>query len=123
MHVQCTCKCFAPIVLLPPLQSKRRAPPMPNLQVIRIQTRPVCLAGCGVQAGRARIGKKFIREGSFGFLFFLRKICIIIYNNTNCYPILLLKITSIGVVWKESTPEGIRHPQYSESSGAFVCNG
>ena len=33
VHVQCTCKCFAPVVLLAPLQARRYAPLMPNLQV------------------------------------------------------------------------------------------
>ena len=32
MHVQCTCKCFAPIAVLALLQVKRWEPVMPNLQ-------------------------------------------------------------------------------------------
>ena len=69
VHVQCTCKCFVPFVLLPPLQAKRRAPPVTNLQVTRILPQYVCFScyhSCGVQTPRARTEKNFIREGSSG---------------------------------------------------------
>ena len=64
MHVQCTCKCFVPFVLLPLLQAKRKAPPVPNLQVTRILPHSVCFSGCRscrVQAARARTEKLFKR--------------------------------------------------------------
>ena len=67
--MQCTCKYFVPVVLLPPLEAKRWAPPMPNLQVtcmlprlyVFVVTVPV---RCRV---RAPGPEKFIREGSSGF--------------------------------------------------------
>ena len=59
MHVQCTCKCFAPIDLFPPPQAKRWASLMRNLLGTCILSRRLCFCdyrSCGVQAARARIG-------------------------------------------------------------------
>ena len=64
VHVQSTYKNFAPVVLLPPLQLKRWAPPMPNLQVTCMLPQHICLCGyrsSGVQAARARTGKVYSR--------------------------------------------------------------
>ena len=68
MHVQCTCKCFVPVVLLPPLQAKRWPPLMPNLQVTCMLHQPIFFVvtvrvGCRL---RAPGPEKFIREGSSG---------------------------------------------------------
>ena len=68
MHVQRTCKCFAPIAVLVHLQAKRWASLMRNLQVTCILSRRVCFfvsvsVGCSL---RAPTPLNFIREGSSG---------------------------------------------------------
>ena len=61
--MQCTYKYFVPVVLLPPLEAKRWAPPMPNLQVTCMLPQAICLCGYRsfeVQAARARTGKVYL---------------------------------------------------------------
>ena len=63
VHVQCTCKCFAPVVLLPPLQATRYARLMPNLQVTCMLPQHICFCGYRsfeVQAARARTGTVYL---------------------------------------------------------------
>ena len=43
--MQCTCKCFSPVVLLPPLQARRYAPLMPNFQVTCMLPQHICFCG------------------------------------------------------------------------------
>ena len=63
VHVQCTCKYFTPAFVFPPLQAKRWAPLMPNLQVTCMLTQPICFCGYpfyGVQTARAWAGKVYL---------------------------------------------------------------
>ena len=40
------------------------------------------------------------------------------------HPIFLLfNVTTMGTAWKESTPEGLRPPEYSERGGAPAREG
>ena len=62
--VQCTCKCFASIAVLVPLQAKRRSSLMRNLQVACILSRRVGFCGyrsCGVEPARASTAKLYSR--------------------------------------------------------------
>ena len=63
--MQCTCKYFVPVVLLPPLEAKRWAPPMPNLQVTcmlpRLYVFVVTVPVHTMQGARARTGKVYSR--------------------------------------------------------------
>ena len=64
VHVQCTCKCFAPIDFFPPFQAKRWASLMRTLQVTCILSRQVCFCGyrsCGVQPARTSTAKLYSR--------------------------------------------------------------
>ena len=64
MHVQCTCKCFAPIAVLALIEAKRWSPLMPNLQVTCIEHQSVCFYVqrlCEVQAARAMTANLYSR--------------------------------------------------------------
>ena len=56
--------CRSSVVLLPPLQARRYAPLMPNLQVTCMLPQHICFCGCrscGVQAARDKTGKVYSR--------------------------------------------------------------
>ena len=60
VHVQM----FLPVVLLPPLQAKKWAPLMPDVQVTCMLPQPICFCGyrsCTMQAARARTGQVYLK--------------------------------------------------------------